>query len=129
MHAESEKRRKWMLKEENRRKFVFEQGRSYEADFFNPYLDFGNFALRLPGFSLNVVKYIDDKTHQLRYVFKNIATGDVYLVVVLTLLFGKELKEELDKAERDAVGSVNDVADKDDVDAEDEEVFEDAEEF
>lgn len=100
MPEESEKRRKWMLKEENRQRFVFEKGRWYQGDFYNPYLDFSNFALKLPGFSLNVIKYINDKTHQLRYVFKNIETGDVYFVVVLTLLFGQELKDELADAEQ-----------------------------
>ena len=95
MPAESEKRRKWSLRQENREKFTFEKGRWYQGDFYNPYLDFNNFALKLPGFSLNVIKYINNKTHQLRYVFKNVATGDVYFVVVMTLLFGKELQTEL----------------------------------
>lgn len=40
--AEPEKRRKFFLTEANREKFVFEKGRKYEADFFNPYLDFNS---------------------------------------------------------------------------------------
>jgi hypothetical protein len=46
------------------------------------YLDF---SLRLPGFTLHVIKYVDEKTHELRYVLKNKRTGDVYLVVLFTL--------------------------------------------
>ena len=114
---DGEKRRKWMLKETNRKQFVFEKGRWYQGDFYNPYLDFNNFALKLPGFSLTVTKYINDKSHQLRYVFKNVGTGDVYFVVVLTLLFGEHLQTELAQA-----GGTTGVEDSDP----DDEVFEDA---
>lgn len=34
-----------------------------------------------------MLKYIDDKTHELRYVLKNKVTGDVYYVLLFTLLF------------------------------------------
>ncbi|KAK3064594.1 hypothetical protein LTS18_005769 [Coniosporium uncinatum] len=108
-----EKRRKFFVSKENQAKVEFEAGRLYQGDFFNPYLDFGSkmqqqspeinillkvttdFALRLPGFSLSVVKYVNDKTHHLQYVFKNLVTGDVYFVVVLKLLFGEELQRAL----------------------------------
>ncbi len=33
-------RKKWFMVEENRKKWEFEQGRSFYGDFFNPYLDF-----------------------------------------------------------------------------------------
>ena len=79
-------RKKWFLNEENRKGFEWEAGRGYGCDFFNPYLDFngafppspsapivrepGNirrcstddvldFALRLPGFTLPIMKYWD----------------------------------------------------------------------
>ncbi|KAK7517584.1 hypothetical protein IWZ03DRAFT_310116 [Phyllosticta citriasiana] len=93
--TDADKRRKWFLDREHREAFVFEEGRAYQGDFFNPYLDFNKFALRLPGFSLGVLRYIDDKTHTLRWVFKNRTTGDVYFVVVFNLLFGQELEEAL----------------------------------
>lgn len=54
---------------------------------------FADFSLKLPGFSLSVIKYIDEKSHELRYVLKNKHTSDVYFVVLFTLLFGDELKE------------------------------------
>jgi hypothetical protein len=37
---ESAKRMKYFLNEEHRKAWTFEAGRVYEADFFNPYLDF-----------------------------------------------------------------------------------------
>lgn len=89
------KRRKFYLDRSNRQRFVFEKGRLYEGDFFNPYIDFSKFSLKLPGFSLSVLKYINDKTHKLRYVFKDLKSGNVYFVVVFTLLFGEQLKEAL----------------------------------
>ncbi|KAF2143286.1 uncharacterized protein K452DRAFT_268677 [Aplosporella prunicola CBS 121167] len=103
--AESEKRRKHFLDATNRDKFVFERGRLYQGDFFNPYLDFNKFALRLPGFSLGVLKYVDDKTHTLRWVFKNASTGDVYFVVVFSLLYGAQLDEALRQEQEDEDGS------------------------
>jgi hypothetical protein len=49
--------------------------------------------LKLPGFSLNVINYVDSKTHELRYTLKNKTSGEIYCVVLFTLLFGDELKE------------------------------------
>jgi hypothetical protein len=95
----NEKRRKFFLDTKNRENFVFQKGRCYQADFFNPYLDFGNCALKLPGFSLNVIKYVDQKSHCLRYVFKNRETGNVYLNVNIALLWDEDLRraKEADK--------------------------------
>ncbi|KAF2472439.1 DUF1769-domain-containing protein [Lindgomyces ingoldianus] len=91
------KRRKNFLNISNLENFTFEAGRLYQADFFNPYLDFANFALRIPGFSISVVRYIDNKTHQLRYVLKNRRTDEVLFVVIFTLLFGQKLAGTLGK--------------------------------
>lgn len=43
----SEKRRKYFLTESNRADFDFEEGRQYQADFYNSYIDFGGM---LPSF-------------------------------------------------------------------------------
>lgn len=101
MPENSEKRRKHFLSRENRQPFVFEKGRTYRGDFYNPYLDFGNFALKLPGFSIRVIKYIDEKSHRLRYVFKNRKTGDVYFCVNLNLLWGEQLKAALEDEQKE----------------------------
>ncbi|KAI1614573.1 hypothetical protein EDD37DRAFT_611851 [Exophiala viscosa] len=96
--ADAAARKKYFLTESHRDAFVFEAGRLYQADFGNPYLDFNDFSMKLPGFSLNVLRYIDAKTHELRYTLKNKATDEVYAVVLFTLLFGEEL-EELERKE------------------------------
>jgi hypothetical protein len=96
--SDSAARKKFFLTESHRDLFTFEAGRLYQSDFGNPYLDFNDFSLKLPGFSLNVIRYIDSKTHELRYTLKNKTSGEIYCVVLFTLLFGDELKE----AEREA---------------------------
>ncbi|KAF2026599.1 hypothetical protein EK21DRAFT_103129 [Setomelanomma holmii] len=90
------KRRKHFLTAANLEKCTFEKGRMYHADFFNPYLDFANFSLRLPGFSISIARYIDEKTHHLRYVMKDRSTDEVLFVVFFKLLFGKELETTLE---------------------------------
>jgi hypothetical protein len=102
----NEKRRKHFLSRTNREPFVFERDRLYSFDFYNPYLDFGNFALKLPGFSIKVIKYIDEKSHTLRYVFKNRESGDVYMCVIFNLLWG----EQLEKALKEDEGQLNALA-------------------
>lgn len=57
--ATSKERMKWALRKENKERWVFEHGRTYCVDFFNPYLDFSDFSLRLPGFTLPIMKYWD----------------------------------------------------------------------
>ena len=91
--ADSAGRKKYFLTPANREKFIFEKGREYQSDFGNPHLDFNDFALNLPGgFHLNVISYVDSKTHELRHTLKNRKTGDVYAVVLFSLLFGEELR-------------------------------------
>jgi hypothetical protein len=91
--SDSAARKKFFLTESHRDAFTFEAGRLYQSDFGNPFLDFNDFSLKLPGFTLNVIKYIDSKTHELRYTLKNKTSGEIYCVVLFTLLFGDELKE------------------------------------
>ncbi|KAI5458232.1 hypothetical protein BGZ63DRAFT_60591 [Mariannaea sp. PMI_226] len=79
----SKARMKWALRAENKEKWAWEYGRTYGLDFFNPYLDFAKLALKLPGFSLPIIKYWDGQG--LRYVLRNRQTGQTYLVVLITL--------------------------------------------
>ncbi len=90
---DSSGRKQHFLTQSNRENFTFEAGRLYQSDFGNPYLDFNDFSLKLPGFSLNVNKYVDEKTHELRYVLKNRTTDEIYAVVLFSLLFGDERDE------------------------------------
>ena len=98
-------RKKHFLTKTNQEAFVFEAGRLYQTDFGNGYLDFNDFSLKLPGFTLNVIGYVDSKTHELRYTLKNMASGEVYCVVMFTLLFGEELEEIARKEGADNAGT------------------------
>jgi hypothetical protein len=57
--ADAKGRMKWALRQESKERWVWRYGRTYGVDFFNPYLDFSDFALRLPGFTLPIMKYWD----------------------------------------------------------------------
>ncbi|SMQ48901.1 unnamed protein product [Zymoseptoria tritici ST99CH_3D7] len=104
----NEKRRKYFLDAKHRQPVFFEKGRCYQGDFYNPYLDFGNFSLKLPGFTLKVIKYVGDKTHCLRYVFKNRETGDMYFNVNFKLLWGEELQKALTADQKEQASSERD---------------------
>lgn len=104
--GERNARMKHFHNEEERKRFEFEAGRKYWANFGNPYLVFNglytltlpfisrggyaeiviDFSLRLPGFTLSAIKYVDEKNHDLRYVLKNRHTNQVYFVVLFSLL-------------------------------------------
>ncbi|OJJ89350.1 DUF1769 domain-containing protein [Aspergillus glaucus CBS 516.65] len=84
--AEAGERMKFFQGEEERKGFVFEEGRVYQVGFGNPYLVFNDFSLRLPGFTLHAIKYVDERNHDLRYVLKNRETGEVYFIILFTLV-------------------------------------------
>ncbi|KAI5272968.1 DUF1769-domain-containing protein [Aureobasidium subglaciale] len=113
---EASARKKYFLKEQHLKDFTFEEGRNYSCDFFNPYLDFNDFALKLPGFSyipgitIPIISYWDGqplrarisrpchvlecneqnltnaRSHALRYVLKDRSTNEVLFVIIFTLL-------------------------------------------
>ncbi|RFU79291.1 hypothetical protein TARUN_2931 [Trichoderma arundinaceum] len=99
---ESKPRMKWALSDANKEKWIWEYGKTYGIDFFNPYLDFANLALRLPGFQLSVARYLgadalrsDGRiSHQLRYVLRNKTTEHVYLVVTFELFLEESINED-----------------------------------
>ena len=110
-------RRKHFLTQANRTKFHFEPDQVYECDFFNPYLDFNEFALRLPGFSIHILKFLSsnqlEEDHTLRYVLKSRdeegkiggeGVGKVWFVVCLTLVLSKEDLLPGATKDEDAVG-------------------------
>lgn len=51
-------------------------------------------SIHLPGFTIPVISMVDDKLNELRYVLKNVKTGEVYLVVLFTVVFDQEQKSE-----------------------------------
>ncbi|PNY23092.1 Uncharacterized protein TCAP_06957 [Tolypocladium capitatum] len=102
MPADGKARMKWALRDDSKEKWVFAYGQTYGLDFFNPYLDFANLALKLPGFHLPIIKYLDGhglratrrRSHQLRYVLRNRETSEVYLVVVIKLYLKDDVNED-----------------------------------
>jgi hypothetical protein len=104
--ANNEKRRKHFLSQTHREAFTFEKGRCYQGDFYNPYIDFGNFALKLPGFSLKVIKYVQGRTHCLRYVFKNRKTNEVYFNINFFLVWGEQLERVVEEDRKGAEGDI-----------------------
>ncbi|KAF3941164.1 hypothetical protein ABW19_dt0205824 [Dactylella cylindrospora] len=90
-------RMKYFVNEEKRKVFTFEKGEKYWTDFFNPYIDFNEFALNLPGVSIHILQYWDGQP--LRYVLKNRVDQTVYLVIQFTLT-PKENEDE-DEDEED----------------------------
>ncbi|KAK4102377.1 DUF1769-domain-containing protein [Parathielavia hyrcaniae] len=99
--GDAKQRMKWALKAGNKEKWTWEYGRTYGVDFFNPYIDFNEFALKLPGFNLPIMKYWDGqglrqrkRLHRLRYVLRNRSTGQVYLVVLFTLHLNEDVNED-----------------------------------
>ncbi|SCO84073.1 uncharacterized protein FRV6_08200 [Fusarium oxysporum] len=79
----SKARMKWALRADAKEKWVFEYDQTYGFDFFNPYLNFSDLALNLPGFQLPIMKYWDGQG--LRYVLRNKETGEPYLVILFSL--------------------------------------------
>ena len=52
-------RMKWALKPDSKARWVWKYDQPYAVDFYNPYIDFSDFSLRLPGFSVPIMKYWD----------------------------------------------------------------------
>ncbi|KAL4885858.1 hypothetical protein BJY04DRAFT_118637 [Aspergillus karnatakaensis] len=99
-------RRGFFGNEGNRKGWDFEENRVYMAGFGNGYLDFNEFTLRLPGFNINALNYIDEKTHSLRYVLKN-RNGDIYFVVVFTLVHDEDQSSDEEGGEKEETGKVD----------------------
>ncbi|PNS14221.1 UPF0590 protein [Sphaceloma murrayae] len=115
--ADAAARKKHFLTPDHLKKFTFEKGRKYEFDFFNPYLDFNEFAVKLPGFSvipgitIPVINYWDGqplRSHTIRYVLKDRTNNHPLFVVIFTLIPKSEAdgeQEKLVKEQKEKGGS------------------------
>jgi hypothetical protein len=86
----SSARQKHFLAEQHRKDFTFEAGREYQCDFFNPYLDFNEFALKI-GYGLPAISIIGHWDGQpLRYVQHSFlsALTPLSLCMLLMSVFG-----------------------------------------
>ncbi|KAL8857896.1 MAG: hypothetical protein Q9178_005515 [Gyalolechia marmorata] len=100
-------RQNWFLGGHDRlENWQWEEGRLYKADFFNPYLDFNEFTLKLPGFSLKVLGYLGGEDY-LRYVLKDKDTGEVFFVVVFTLLSKDQVDKDQTKTPQVSMSNTN----------------------
>ncbi|KAF2141002.1 uncharacterized protein K452DRAFT_229718 [Aplosporella prunicola CBS 121167] len=78
--------------EQYRKEFTFEKDRPYACDFFNSYLDFNEFAIKLPIITVPIVRYWDGQP--LRYVLKNLETNEPLFVIHFTLIPADQLDAE-----------------------------------
>ncbi|KAG8631831.1 hypothetical protein KVT40_000971 [Elsinoe batatas] len=104
--SDAGKRRKHLNSERNREKFVLQKGRKYFFDFSNGYIDWKAYALKLPGFSVPVLKYLGNGdgakqggsgSHKVRFFLKDVVTEEVYFVIMCTLLTGEDLRVALEE--------------------------------
>lgn len=97
-------RMKHFLNESHRKDWTFEAGREYRCDFFNPYLDFNDLALKLPGnFKLHLMSFWDGQP--LRYTLKHKTTDgskdEVLFVIVIALLPEDKVEEQEKKLQQE----------------------------
>lgn len=45
-----------------------------------------DFSVRLPGFDLHIMKYVNENNHELRYTLKDVSNGRVYVAVVFSVV-------------------------------------------
>ncbi|PSK33951.1 hypothetical protein B9Z65_8277 [Elsinoe australis] len=139
------KRRKHLNSESHRKEFILQKGRTYYFDFSNGYIDWKSYALKLPGFSVPVLKYLGggkpppspgsspqvgverngsagsveseaqsaqgqasappspegkkggSGSHKVRFFLRDIASEEVYFVIMCTLLTGADLTQALEE--------------------------------
>ncbi|KAG0037463.1 hypothetical protein BGZ82_002462 [Podila clonocystis] len=77
-------RRYYFSKVANLEKHTYEPDHVYGFDFFNPYLDFASFTLKVPGFSVDITRYWDGQP--LTYIVKSKDNSAVFLVVQFELV-------------------------------------------
>jgi hypothetical protein len=85
-------RQKYFLTEQHRKDFEFEKGREYKCDFFNPYLDFNEFSLKL-GYGLPPISIMGHWDGQpLRYVLVPLLPHSIISLLPYVLFFMSSLR-------------------------------------
>ncbi|KAF9420302.1 hypothetical protein BGZ94_009159 [Podila epigama] len=77
-------RRAYFSKSSNLAKHSYRPEHVYGFDFFNPYLNFANFTLKIPGFSVDITRYWDGQP--LTYVMKLKDTSVEFLAIQFELV-------------------------------------------
>ncbi|KAF9169609.1 hypothetical protein BGX21_010208 [Mortierella sp. AD011] len=78
------KRRSYFAKEVHLAKHRYRPDQVYGFDFFNPFLDFSNFTLKVPGFSVDITKYWDGQP--LTYIIKSQDSSVVFMAFQYELI-------------------------------------------
>ncbi|KAF9134490.1 hypothetical protein BGX30_011921 [Mortierella sp. GBA39] len=82
-------RRSYFAKEANLAKHRYRPDQVYGFDFFNPYLDFANFTLKVPGFSVDITKYWDGQP--LTYIIKSQDSSVTFMAFQFELIPVKDI--------------------------------------
>ncbi|KAF9290164.1 hypothetical protein BGZ68_007748 [Mortierella alpina] len=77
-------RRSYFAKPANLSNHRYRPDQVYGFDFFNPYLDFANFTLKVPGFSVDITKYWDGQP--LTYIIKSKDSSVVFMAFQFELI-------------------------------------------
>ncbi|KAF9182258.1 hypothetical protein BGZ51_004843 [Haplosporangium sp. Z 767] len=77
-------RRSYYAKEANLAQHRYRPDQVYGFDFFNPYLNFADFTLKVPGFSVDITKYWDGQP--LTYVIKTKDSSVVFMAFQFDLI-------------------------------------------
>ncbi|KAF9903952.1 hypothetical protein EC991_003170 [Linnemannia zychae] len=85
-------RRSYFAKEANLIKHRYRPDQVYGFDFFNPYLDFANFTLKVPGFSVDITKYWDGQP--LTYIIKSQDSSVTFMAFQFELIPVKDVTIE-----------------------------------
>ncbi|KAF9949587.1 hypothetical protein BGZ72_008669 [Mortierella alpina] len=85
-------RRSYFAKPENLSNHRYRPDQVYGFDFFNPYLDFANFTLKVPGFSVDITKYWDGQP--LTYIIKSKDSSVVFMAFQFELVPVKDIVVE-----------------------------------
>lgn len=88
-------RRKFFLDDAKKKEVSFRKGYTYGFDFCGPWVDFNTFTVKLPGFTVSLLRYWNGQP--VRYVLKNKASGEVYAVILLEFV---EIGSEEEKGQQ-----------------------------
>ncbi|KAJ1553831.1 hypothetical protein HK096_006229 [Nowakowskiella sp. JEL0078] len=79
-----EKRKKYFADEKNRERAVILPSKIYAMDFYDAYFDFNSISFKLPGFTVNALRYFDGQA--MRFIAKSRDGKHVFYVVEFTLM-------------------------------------------
>ncbi|CAG8543961.1 1964_t:CDS:2 [Acaulospora morrowiae] len=98
LFSDTSSRKKYFTTEDNRKRFGITEEQIWNFDFSNPYVDFNNISVKLPGLQLGILQYWDGQPF--RYVCKSRDSTIVFFIVIFELVetneesSGNEMNEQ-----------------------------------